>query len=162
MLAEESKSICKYCCSEMSQEHSRCAQCRRAKKLGWLLNGERFYFILAAWFAVLLIRDVGVFSKHYNDYSAQITSTYVSQSELKDGKYVIVFRIDNETDSPWHQIKYQLIGKTDRKVSHVFTNEVTQWWVQANSQAYLTVTLDNNPRISQWDLRIKDLSVKEA
>lgn len=161
MLAEDSKSICKYCCSEILLDDSSCPQCGRTQKFGWLLNGERFYFILAAFFAALLIRDLDIFSKNYNDYSTQITSAYVSQSELKDGKHVVVFKIDNDTDSPWHQIKYQLIGKTDGEVSYVFTDGMTPWWVEANSHAYLTVTLDSTPHTSQWELQIKDLSVKD-
>ena len=162
MLAEESKSICKFCCSEMSQEHSSCAQCGRVQKLGGMFNGDRFYFLLAAFFALLIVHDMEILSKDFNDFSTQITNSYVSQSELKDGKYIIVFKVANSTGIPWHQIKYQLIGKTNEKVSYVLTNEMWQWWVEANSHAYLTVTLDNNPKISQWDLKIKDLSVKDT
>ncbi|OIQ45423.1 MAG: hypothetical protein BM565_12955 [Gammaproteobacteria bacterium MedPE] len=118
-----------------------------------------YIFPIAIW-ALIIVRGADASLQEFNELSTKLTTVYVSEVHLKDGKYAIVFKVDNQTAVKWCDMKYQLVGKYDGKVSYVITAAEYPLWIQPNSEGNITIYIDSKPLISQWELAIKDLSAK--
>ncbi len=152
---------CKYCCSEIIESSWRCSHCCRLQKSWWRLSGEWIYLIPLGMIALYMLNVLGNFEENFEEYTSKFTTSFVNDRTLTNNDYIVVFKVDNDTEYMWRDMSYQLIGMKDGKVSFVSSGEYYSWLVAANSTGYVTLRLKNKPQVTDWKLSIKNLTSKK-
>jgi len=108
-----------------------------------------------------MLNVLGNFEENFEEYTSKFTTSFVNDRTLTNNDYIVVFKVDNDTEYMWRDMSYQLIGMKDGKVSFVSSGEYYSWLVAANSTGYVTLRLKNKPQVTDWKLSIKNLTSKK-
>lgn len=147
---------CKACQKEIDDKATKCPYCQAYQK--WYTNPQYIGMIFPLIFISYIYFYTGIWDpRSYIDYKNSFSVEKVSSSTTQR-KNIHTYNITNKTKYKWDNMTYQFIGKDkDGQVIVVESEKAYSWAIMPNSTSMLSITVDKNLAVTNWELQILDI-----
>jgi len=147
---------CRSCKKEIDADASKCPYCQTFQV--WYKNPQVHGLAVSLVFMLPFFYMTGIFGyPKYEDYKDKIKYEIQSESHVQ-GKYVVNYKIINESDVVWNDISYSVISyDKDGAVVISEPNYEYRWLLPANGSVILSAKVSKDEKIARRELIITSL-----